>query len=284
MRRSLLILLLAASLSACPGSAMDAAATRVAKGLQDGILNHDDVATVRDALPGYMLTLDGLVEASPDNPQVALAAAQLYAFFASNFASEPERKKRLAERARRYARQALCLELTALCETLGASFEEFAEEVEDIDDEEHVALLYGFTTAWAVWIQANVEDWNAIADVAKIETLLKKVIALKPRYEKGMPYVYLGVLASQLPEAMGGKPDKAREYFEEALTISGERNLMAQVYYARQYARMVFDRKLHDQLLREVVAADPRERGLTLSNILAQEQARTLLAESQDFF
>jgi len=263
---------------------MDAAATRVAKGLQDGILNHDDVATVRDALPGYMLTLDGLVEASPDNPQVALAASQLYAFFASNFATEPERKKRLAERARRYARQALCLELTAVCETLNAPFEEFSEEVEEIDDEEQVALLYGFTTAWAVWIQANVDDWNAIADVPKIEALLNKVVALKPRHDKGMPYVYLGVLASQLPPAMGGKPDKAKEYFEQALTISGERNLMAQVYYARQYARMVFDRKLHDQLLREVVAADPKERGLTLSNTLAQEQAKALLAESQDFF
>lgn len=284
MRRPLLIVLLAVGLSACPGSAMDAAALRVAKGLQDGILNHDDVAVVRDALPGYLLTLDGLVEASPDNPQIALAAGQLYAFYTANFVDDPERKKRLAERGLRYARGALCMEMDDLCDVLKTPFEEFSQEVEEIDDDEQVPLLYDFTTAWAVWIQANVDDWNAIADVPKIEALLKKVIALKPRHDKGMPYVYLGVLASQLPPAMGGKPEQAKEYFEKALTISGKRNLMAQVNYAKLYARMVFDRKLHDQLLEEVLEADPRERGLTLSNTLAQQEARELLAGSKDFF
>ncbi len=284
MRRTLLILLLAVSLSACPGSAMDAAATKVAKGLQDGILNQDDVPTVREALPGYLLTMDGLVEASPENAQIALAAAQLYSFYASNFVEDPERKKRLADRGQRYAKQALCIELNDLCEALKLTFEEFAEEVDELDDEDQVPMLYGFTTTWAVWIQANLDDWNAIADLPKIEALLNKVVALKPRYDKGMPYVYLGVLASQLPPAMGGKPDKAREYFEEALTVSGKRNLMAQVHYAKQYTRMVYDRKLHDQLLQEVLEADPHERGLTLSNLLAQDQARELLASSEDFF
>ncbi|MGH8693207.1 MAG: TRAP transporter TatT component family protein, partial [Burkholderiales bacterium] len=224
------------------------------------------------------------VEASPDNPQIALAAAQIYSFYASNFVTEPERKKRLAERGLRYARAALCMELDDLCETLKTPFAEFSDEVEEIEDDEQVPLLYGFTVAWATWVQANVDDWNAIADVPKIEALLNKIVALKPRHDRGTPYIYLGVLSSQLPPAMGGKPERAKAYFERALTISGERNLMAQVYYAKQYARMAFDRKLHDQLLEEVLEADPRERGLTLSNTLAQQEARELLAGSKDFF
>ena len=41
---------------------------------------------------------------------------------------------------------------------------------------------------------------------------------------------------------------------------------------------------MHDRLLREVLEADPREPGLTLSNTLARQQARQLLATSEDYF
>jgi hypothetical protein len=47
---------------------------------------------------------------------------------------------------------------------------------------------------------------------------------------------------------------------------------------------LLYDRELHDQLLNEVVAADPNEYGLTLSNILAQEDAAKLLEEADDYF
>jgi hypothetical protein len=68
------------------------------------------------------------------------------------------------------------------------------------------------------------------------------------------------------------------------VALSGGRNLMVKVLYARQYARLVFDRPLHDRLLREVVEADPEAAGLVLGNTLAQEQARRLLAEADEYF
>ena len=83
---------------------------------------------------------------------------------------------------------------------------------------------------------------------------------------------------------MGGKPEAGREHFERAIALSEGRNLLAKVLFAKQYARLVFDRELHDRLLAEVLAANPEETGFTLSNVLAQQQARTLLAESNDFF
>ena len=67
--------------------------------------------------------------------------------------------------------------------------------------------------------------------------------------------------------------------FERAIRYSDGRDLIVQVEFARQYARLVFDQELHDRLLREVLAADPNQPGLTLSNILAQQQARELLDE-----
>jgi hypothetical protein len=46
----------------------------------------------------------------------------------------------------------------------------------------------------------------------------------------------------------------------------------------------VFDKELHDRLLTEVLEAEPRARGFTLTNTLAQEQAIDLLAESDEYF
>jgi hypothetical protein len=37
-------------------------------------------------------------------------------------------------------------------------------------------------------------------------------------------------------------------------------------------------------LLNEVLAADPYQDGYTLSNVLAKEQAKTLLAEADEYF
>ena len=57
---------------------------------------------------------------------------------------------------------------------------------------------------------------------------------------------------------------------------------MAKVEFARRYSRLVFDQPLHDRLLNDVLSADPEEPGLTLSNTLAQQQAKELLAD--DYF
>jgi hypothetical protein len=59
---------------------------------------------------------------------------------------------------------------------------------------------------------------------------------------------------------------------------------MAKVEYARRYARLVFDRPLHDRLLEEVVGAPAEAPGLTLSNTLAKTQARELLASAPQHF
>jgi len=111
-----------------------------------------------------------------------------------------------------------------------------------------------------------------------------RVVELDESTEDGGAHLYLGVLFTQRPASLGGKPEQAREHFERAIELSQGKNLMAKVYYARQYARLVFDRPLHDRLLGEVVAADPEAPGLTLSNTLAQQQARVLLADADDYF
>ena len=46
----------------------------------------------------------------------------------------------------------------------------------------------------------------------------------------------------------------------------------------------MLDQELHDRLLNEVLSADPVADGMTLTNRVAQERAKDLLASSKDYF
>jgi hypothetical protein len=93
----------------------------------------------------------------------------------------------------------------------------------------------------------------------------------------------MGGMETLLPASMGGKPEKGRAHFEKAIEIN-EAYLMTKVIYAQQYARLMFDQELHDRLLNEVLSADPVVEGMTLTNRIAQERAKDLLASSKDYF
>ena len=94
----------------------------------------------------------------------------------------------------------------------------------------------------------------------------------------------MGVLSTQLPPEYGGKPEVGRQHFERANELSNGHNLMVNTLFAKYYARLVFDKELHDRLLNEVLASDIEAPGLTLSNALAQQDAQLLLEESNEFF
>jgi len=59
---------------------------------------------------------------------------------------------------------------------------------------------------------------------------------------------------------------------------------MVKVTFARQYARLIFDRKIHDRLLHEVLQADPNFPGYTLINTLARKEAQELLDSADNYF
>jgi len=92
------------------------------------------------------------------------------------------------------------------------------------------------------------------------------------------------VLATQLPPSLGGKPEKGRAHFERARELSTGHNLMVEVFMAQYYARTIFDKELHDQLLNTVLADAGDYPGFTLINAYAHEQATQLLAESDEYF
>lgn len=280
--RICLLLAAALAVTGC-GRLVSKATSGVSSGLTAGIENHDDPDTVRAALPAYLLMLDGLIESSPDNPNLLLAGSRLYGVYAGIFVDTPERATRLARRALNYAGRVFCPDHPTICESKGRPFEEFEAAASALAKRE-LEPLFAYAAAWAGLIQADSGNWSMIADIPKVQALLERVVTLDPSYQNGQPLLYLGVLSTLLPPAYGGKPEEGQAYFERALALSGGRNQMARVLYAQHYTRLVFDRELHDRLLDEALAADPAAPHLTLINVLAQQRAAELKASADDYF
>ena len=255
----------------------------LAADLSDAILNSDDPAVIRDGAPAYLIMLDALTRQSAGNADLLRASASLNSAYATAFVTDAARAKAFTDKAFRLALRAACLDADWLCDARTVSYEELEQRAAAMPVKD-VPATYALATAWAGWIQAHADDWNAVADLGRVKPLLARVAKLNERYDHGGPHLYLGVFESLLPAALGGRPETGRAHFERAIEISGGKHLLVKVFFAESYARLVYDRDLHDRLLNEVLAAEAAHEGLTLMNTIAKEQARELLDSADEHF
>lgn len=269
-------------LSGC-ASLMSSAASGLANDLSDAVLNQNDPELVRDGAPAYMLLLDSILQSSPDDPELLTAAAKMYATYGAVFADEDGRAARLTSRALDYAQRAVCVSYSAGCDWNVATFDDFEASLAGLSGK-HANVTYGYSLASVAYTIAHSDDWNVLARLPQLEALLLRYLQISDTSVESDVYTYLGVLLTLRPEQMGGKPAEARAYFERAIELTGGQDLSAKVWFADSYARLLYDRELHDRLLKEVINADPEVPGFTLSNVLAQRNAEALLASADDYF
>jgi len=250
--------------------------------LASAILDQDDPELVGSGVPAYLLLIDGMITQNPDNATLLSAGAQLFALYGSRFAP-PDRAPTLTGKARRYGARAICIAHEAACGWADDDYEAFVAELDAVRKKD-IGPLYSYAVSWLSNLEATSEDWTAVAELPWVEAVLERTLALDETYENGALHGYLGILNSLRPPALGGKPDVARAHFERAIELSQGRDLSIKVEYARRYARLVFDQELHDRLLTDVVNASTEAPRYTLFNVLAKQEAQSLLATSKEYF
>ncbi len=252
--------------------------------LAASMLDNTDMILVEDALPAYLVMVDALILTYPKNSGYLATGAQLNSAYAGIFVADPERQQTISSKALDYARRASCLEVVSLCQIEQLSLDQQHEIMASIHQERQAQWLHLLGSTWAGWIQAHSSDWNAVAQLGRVEALLERQVQLAPGYNDAMGELYLAVLYSLLPPALGGQPERAQQMFETAIERSNGQNLIIKVFYAQQFARMMFDQELHDSLLERVLQAEVNQGNLTLQNSYAQRLAAELLAESSSYF
>ena len=243
-----------------------------------------DLKIIRAAMPSYLLLMDGMVEAWPDNPKILLGAAQGYSSYASVFVSVEDRDHAtvLFAKAKDYALKAV--DLKGLKDPAGSPFDEFEKRLDRFDKND-VPYIFWAAACWGNWINRNLDSMEAMAELPRVERMMRKALELDEGFYYGGPHLFMGIWYASRPPVAGGNLDTAKEHFLEAVEFGDGRFLMAYVLYAEHYAKRSFDKDLYVSILKKVIEApadDPPE--LTLLNTAAKRKASEMLEEADEFF
>ena len=247
-----------------------------------------DPVLIREGTPAYLMLLDGLLEAYPENKRLHLAACQTYASYAASLSWETESQARIRAlnlRAKEHG-------IRSLSDDDGTRFRNASTG--DLESFKTFLLGYGpkdvpalfwTTAAWAGWIAAGTGEPEAVADLPALEAAIVRLLELDESFYYGGPHLLMGVYLAAKPPVSERQLAQSREHFDRAFRLGGDQVLASRVMYAEYYARGMRDRQLFESTLRGVVdAPEGRISELTLSNTMAKEKARKLLERTEEYF
>jgi len=241
-----------------------------------------DLAVIREGMPAYLMLLDGMVEAWPENEQLLLAAAQTYASFASISGKDADANNRLYRKATDYALRALHRRgLQNPRETAFTNFEKALDRM----DKKDVPYLFWAASCWGSWIGFNLNSMEAMAELPRVELMMKRVLAVDEGFYYGGPHLFMGIWFAMRPKMAGGDLSKSQDHFQRAIALGKGRFLMANVYYAEYYGKRALDKELYVSVLKRALETPADiEPDLTLLNTVAHRRAEAMLTEADAFF
>ena len=284
--RFLFFLCLLLLLSAClPNKKLTVGATAtLLEEIARASYRQSDLRIIREGMPAYLMLIDGMVQAVPDNEQLLIAAAQSYSSFASLFVEDQDKEyaNLLYGRAKQYALKSL--ELRGLKEPLQRPFDEFKEELNRLGKKD-VPYIFWTATCWANWIRLNLDSIEAVSELPRVESLMKRALELDEGFYYGGPHLFMGIWFASRPQIAGGNLKKSQDHFLKALDLGQGKFLMGYVYYADFYARKKMDKELFTSTLQKVVETPVEiSPDLILVNTVAKHKAKELLNHVEEYF
>jgi tetratricopeptide (TPR) repeat protein len=157
-------------------------------------------------------------------------------------------------------------------------------EAKKLDKDSKAGLLFAGISL-ASGINLNRNDVARVVDLPKAIALIKRSYELDPKFHNSNAAMLLGVVYASQGKAMGGNPELAKKYFDEAIGNTQGKFLLIKVMMARSYAVTTQDRPLFESTLKAVLAAPsdimPEQR---LANEIAKRRAKRYLDHAEEYF
>ena len=258
--------------------------------------SEEDPELVRDALPFLLMTIESILDTSPQQNQALVFACTGFTLYANAFiqpdADQAEwddyglalrlrdRTWRLYVRARNYCLRSLELKYPGITEGLRQD-PQVAVAVTDVED---VEVLFLLSAAWGLAISNALDQPALVADLGTVRELLARALELDEDYDRGSIHSAL-ITIEALPEFLGGSPERAREHFNRAVDLSDGLDAAPYVAFAAGVSMPAENRVEFQQLLEQALAIDPnQDTSMRLLNLVNQARARMLLDHIDDLF
>lgn len=249
------------------------------------LYEESDLKLAEQAVASDLKLLEGLIKSDPNNEKFLLLACQGFASYALGFVEdqEPDRAQLLYLRGRDYGLKILNKNhsfqkaLTGDLDQLELALNKF--------DKNDVPALFWTANNWANWINFNLTDTDALADLPKVQLMMQRVLKLDESYFYGGAHLFFATIYASRPKILGGDIEKSKQHFDRCFAYCQEKFLLPYVYYARYYATRAFDEELFSRTLSKVIETSddilPAQR---LPNAIAKQKAKRLLLQAEEFF
>jgi len=296
-RQLSLLILAACFLLACsPRSYVVSRMADAASSGGDVFARDDDPELVRDAVPFALKAMESLLASSPEHKGLLAALCKGFTQYSVAFVREDaeeaedpvvrragvERARRLFLRAKEYGMRGLSVGREGFPSGLFANPSAAAARI----DAEDVPLLYWTGAAWSLAVSTSPDDPSLLADLPRIEALMRRALALDERYDAGAIHEFFVAFEGGRPEAMGGSIERARHHMERATALSVGKRISPLVTFAETVSVRTQDRKGFLDLLDRALAFDARSAApeYRMGNLVSQRRARWLKGRVDELF
>lgn len=244
-----------------------------------------DVELARASIPANLKMIEALLLVDPGNAPYRVQAAMGFYGYAMGFVefSDAERARGLYRRAFDHALVALeraGLPQGALTGDLSALEQALAKL-----DARAVPALFWTASAWGKWIELQLDDPARLAELPRVEALMRRVLTLDETYYYGGAHLFFGAYYGGRAPMFGGDFGRAAQHFDRAAEINKNQMQWVEVYRARYLLRQAGERDaFHAALSRVLVAPAAADPELNLANALARQAAAELLAREEELF
>ncbi len=296
MRRGLILL---ASLLSVGCSIRKVVVASIGRGLASSSVfaSEEDYDLARDAAPFGLKTLEALHNESPDNTDILTGLVSGFTEYANAFvqteaerleATSAEQAHEQRLRARRFYLRARQYGFDGL-DVRHPGFHDLVQKDADgaakLLTKEDVPLAFWTSAAWASAATVDKSNLALIADLPKIETLMKRALELDEPFDEGSLHEFFVSYDAGRSAAMGGSVERAKKHLDRALELSGGKKVGVLVTWAEDVCVQEQDKKCFDDYLSRVLGFDldssPDNR---LANVVAQRRAKWLKSRVKDLF
>jgi hypothetical protein len=273
----------------------------------------------REAAPGLLMTLEGILAASPVNEDLLLLKAELNASFAFAFIEEEYRS------FMRDDKEAKAKTMLAWANELYGNSSNAARTVIKLHDEsvmnviaqgkpddilaklkaefskDEVPGVFWLAFSLGAYTNLNLEKGSGVTkNVPKVKALMEWVLETDETYFNGGAHVVLAIMNLALGKSIGGRPDVGKAHLAAVDKITGGQWLMSKVLYCEYYlpqmqtpsgknitdkqrkeqAQMVWDEYI--KTLKGVMNSTEDSAQFRLQNAVARKRAEDLYYRADD--